>query len=125
MNFKYSLEEFLSLPDSDDKSEFLKPMVGRDWLWLYNSAKASYEQYGEEGPPVGTKVTTLFAGHGGGAGAIRTFVGVYWADERFFVLSRREKDEKEDRISLVNRKYWWREILPREVAWKEIPYCNW
>jgi hypothetical protein len=123
--FKYSLEEFLLLPDNyyEDR-EFSKYLLGRDWLWLYNSAKASYEQYGEDGPSVGSKVTTLFAGHGGGPGAIRTFDGVYPEDERYlliyyndFVHSASSIIEKKN--SLVCRKYWWREILPYE---SEIPW---
>ena len=46
-------------------------MDGASWAKYYLTAKASWEKYGNCGPPIGSKVETLRAGFSGGSGAIR------------------------------------------------------
>jgi hypothetical protein len=123
MNFKYSLEEFMALPDSTEDREFYKSLTGKEWLWLYDTCKKSFEKYGEDGPPIGSVVTTLWAGHGGGPGAVRKFTGKYWSDDKWFAISRGE----ENSVSLVSVKYWWREIVPGDLPWRgqeSIPWAR-
>jgi hypothetical protein len=84
-----------------------------DFVNRYEIAKASYEKYGEAGPPIGSTVQTLVSGHGGGVGVIRVFAGVCPSDPRFFWIYRtrsRGNNEKECEYSLVHREYWWIEI---------------
>lgn len=109
-----SLEEFLCLPDSSFEPEriFYKSAYGIHWVDWYNLARESFLKYGSEGPPIGSKVEALVNGHRGSGrdwerkfpGETREFGGVYEPDPRFFFL----KYDKHQ--SLVDRKYWWREI---------------
>lgn len=54
----------------------------------YDIAKASWEKYGNAGPPVGCKVITLVDGHNGRSGAIRDFNGIIGTgyDKEYFTL---------------------------------------
>lgn len=116
MNKFYSLKQYLLLKDATDPSrrsihreEFLPEnynlgkSIAEDLVERYNIAKSSWETHGDEGPMPGSKVQTLYAGHGGSAGLIKTLAGVYLPDQRFFLLRFSEKDNG----SLVNRGYWW------------------
>jgi hypothetical protein len=108
-----TLREFLLLKDPLDsepkRSIFRNDLPFRNIysaqeqsvMW-YDIAKTSWDLYGAEGPPIGCNVEMLQAGHGGDAGVIRTFEGVY--DDNFFSVSRMENGKKE--ISLVYRKTW-------------------
>src|SRR5271170_62605 len=86
------LRTFMLLGDlPGDNRPFSVYMTGPDWLKLYDCAKASWDQYGDQGPPIGSKVESLRAGHGNfRSGAIRTFEGIYDLDSRFFTISRQE-----------------------------------
>lgn len=75
---------------------------------VYDVAKASWERHGDAGPPVGTTVQLLESGHGGSSGVIRTVVGVYERDPRFFELGRSNGPE----ISIVERENWWLHMRP-------------
>lgn len=115
------LREFLLLKDPTDqygrsvfRGDFL-PQNARngsssamDCVDRYDIAKASWEQFGAEGPPIGTQVEMLEAGHGGSAGVIRTFGGVYDSDTRFFQVYREEMryGKVEKQVSLVLRDTW-------------------
>lgn len=107
-----SLDEFLNLPElsyKPDRSYYCN-RTGRDWSIWYKQAKQSYDKYGDEGPPIGALVRTLVAGHGGGAGVVRKFGGIYEADPRFFyIIEQKEKDVNFQK-SLLERAYWWRSI---------------
>lgn len=105
-----SLEEFLRQPGD-------LRLLSADWLWYYNRAKKSFDQYGEQGPPIGSAVTTLVNGHCGSIGSIRKFEGAYEADVRYFCINKYECDLP----SLVYRNSWWMEITPgivRSIPWK-------
>lgn len=82
---------------------------GGDLVRRYDYAKASWEKYGEEGPPIGSKVMTLQGGHGGGVWVQRIFEGIYDRDSRFFSISRIENGQKQ--ISIVERDVWWAIIM--------------
>ena len=107
---------------SDDLDRaYTTSLSAKDWLWLYDRSKKSYLQYGAEGPPVGSTVTTLFAGHGGGPGSIRRFEDIH--DDRWFYLSNRESNGRG--ISLVFRDQWWREIAPGTLPWRGPESVPW
>lgn len=111
-----SLAEFLVLPDDYDGREFNHHKTGPFWLKWYEVAKASYEKYGPDGPPIGTKVITLRAGFGGGGLDIRTFTGIYTDDPRYFLLEHRYRRSGYDETtrSLSARNTWWRDFCVKE-----------
>ena len=134
-----SLREFLMLRDPYDrepKRSFISHFQldgfhdPAGYVAYYDIAKASWERYGDEGPPFGTKVITLMPGHGGGTGSIRTLKGVDASDERFFALSFMEKDPHgilpdRERISLAERVCWWAifEVYdPGKHTWRWDPH---
>lgn len=119
------LREFLLLRESDDvykrsphRSDPILDREGfskaQELVYRYDIAKASWEKYGDEGPPIGSKVVTLFAGHGGGPGCIRIFLGDVEGKGTHFYLSRTEK--KDDQRSVVTKDIWWMVIQPVEDA---------
>ena len=107
-----SLRDFLLLKDPFDREPKRSAFrYGDQIAWRrfapfesavlhYDIAKESWDKFGPEGPPVGTKVQTLISGHCGGSGALRTFAGVFERDPRFFVL------EREGGTSIVERDIW-------------------
>jgi hypothetical protein len=110
-----TLEEFLTT-QYDINGRTLS-RSSSSWLYAYRLAKASFEQFGENGPPVGAKVITLVKGHGGNGCDIRKFDGEY--NERFFKILG-----DQDRVSLVSKATWWSEIVsldPVTVGWGELP----
>jgi hypothetical protein len=117
------MKDFMTL------EEFLAPFDDRgcchtstSWVYLYRLAKASFEQFGDQGPPVGAKVITLVNGHGGNGCDIRTFAGDY--NEDFFGIKKPATDYDSERISLVDKAIWWRQIVslePLTVGWGELP----
>lgn len=128
-----SLREFLLLRDTTaryDTSVFRGGMMPskrggispyshqEDSVHRYDAAKASWEEFGQDGPPVGTKVEMLEAGHGGLEGAIRTMEGISRSDPRFFEVSRTELsysfNKVEKRISLVCRETWFVHMRPHK-----------
>lgn len=109
-----SLDEFLNLPEQSylPGRSFYHNRTGRDWSAWYKRAKQSYDQYGNEGPPIDSLVQTLVAGHGGAPGIVRKFGGVYELDSRFFFIYREaEGIQYSIEKSLVDRLYWWRDIF--------------
>jgi len=116
-----SLEQFL-LMEEDHHSIYYKS--SEVWVYWYRLAKASFEQFGENGPPVGSKVITLVNGHCGNGFDFRIFVGNDDGDERFFQLKRNNDDCSG--ISLVEKSKWWKQIVsldPPTVGWGELPDC--
>lgn len=115
-----SLGEFLLLPaNSYEKPfrEFWKHKTGTQWYYWYRLAKASFEQFGIDGPPIGSSVITLVSGHGGSGKDQRIFKGPA-EDKRFFLISRG------DETSWVNKDTWWREIVcsnPEPTNWGKYP----
>lgn len=110
-----TLEEFL-IAQYDINGRILS-RSSSSWLYAYRLAKASFEQFGENGPPIGAKVITLVNGHGGSGCDIRKFDGEY--NERFFKILC-----DQDRVSLVFKAKWWLEIAsldPVTVGWGELP----
>lgn len=110
-----SLEQFLALRDPVDphgRSAFSNAMPHFGWrkglhafqvaLKVYEQAKASWETYGDGGPPVGTIVQMLESGHSGTAGVTREFDGVFERDARFFQVKTADGD-----VSIVCRENWW------------------
>jgi hypothetical protein len=69
---------------------------------VYDVAKANWERFGDDGPPLGTMVQMLESGHCGSAGALRIMAGVFERDPRFFQVRRSSGD-----VSLVVRNNWW------------------
>lgn len=124
----YSLREFCLLseqcpveyryPRSIHKNECLdnNHSAAKDIVQRYDIAKASWERYGDGGPPVGSRVRTLQSGHGGGIGVEGIFGGEYEHDKREFVIQRKEIDYGFDRTqvrekkSLVLKAFWWAQI---------------
>lgn len=109
-----SLRKFLLLTDSTDsepkRSTFHFLQFAQDFVKRYDDAKTSWNKYGADGPPVGSKVIILESGHGKMyAGCIHTFEGICPEDPRFFLISRLEKrfgGELEKYNSMVNRNTW-------------------
>lgn len=114
-----TLEQFLQLRDPYDRygcSAFPKATGMLGWrkglhpfeiaYKVYLQAKASWETYGDAGPPVGTIVQMLASGHGGPAGVIRAFDGVYERDPRFFQVSTSGGGYYSG-VSSVSREHWW------------------
>lgn len=110
-----SLEEFLVLSDID--RPFEKSLTGSQWIWLYNRAKKSFEMYGKSGPPINSEITTLFNGHGGNGGNVRTLT--HYDDPLWFVLIR------PDGRSLVRKETWWREIVPGKLPFRGPESIPW
>lgn len=124
-----SLEEFMTLRDPIDPTsplrsyhEYLHVLrrgcrsPGEDILLRYRIAKASYEAYGDDGPPIGTTVVTLNAGHGGGPGVTCTIVhdhGTgYSNDARFICLSRSHSRDAGN--SCATKACWWAEFATED-----------
>lgn len=107
-----SLRKFLLLKDGTfpiSRSIHRDPFCAEDFVKLYDIAKASWEKYGDNGPPVGVNVEMLTAGHGGGAGVIRKFEGEHPRHREYFCVSREEIyfDMIEKKLSLVDKPFWW------------------
>jgi hypothetical protein len=106
-----SLEQFL-IQENQDKFT-IKLMKATSWLAYYQLAKASFEQFGENGPPVNSTVIAFFAGHGGNGFNTRIFGGEY--NSLYFKLIRRNLEpvtrKETESISLVEKETWWREIV--------------
>lgn len=111
-----SLEQFL-LQESQDKL-IIKLMKATSWLAYYQLAKASFEQFGESGPPVNSKVIAFFAGHGGNGFNTRIFGGE--CNSLYFKLINRNIEpvsrKEVESISLVEKETWWRDIVSIEPA---------
>jgi hypothetical protein len=101
MNKFISLEEFLDFKDETGRPDY-KLLPGYGWIIWYNLSKESYEKYGDEGPPLGSKVITLVSGFGGGPGVIRV-LDIY-DDNRYVAL----KAGLNERLSIAYAKHWWR-----------------
>jgi len=82
-----------------------------DLLERYDVARASWERFGDAGPPAESTVQTLREGFGGSVGEYRIFCGVYEPDPRFFKITR--MDPKGCNVvcdSLVSIVHWWLDI---------------
>jgi len=116
----FSLEQFL-LMEEDHHSIYYKS--SEVWVYWYRLAKASFEQFGENGPPIGSRVITLVNGHGGNGFDFRTFAGDF--DEKFFQIER-DNGAVGSGVSLVDKCKWWKQIVsfdPLTVGWGELPEC--
>jgi hypothetical protein len=107
-----SLKKFLNLTyvgghDSIHNSGplFRRLCAAQDFVVRYELAERSWKLFGDDGPPLESKVITLAAGHGGGIGCQRIFKGVSNIDFRYFNIERHE-----NLISLVERRFWWAQI---------------
>jgi len=105
-----SLEEFLNLGNDPgvkgcENCEYTVALPGRGWLRLYETAKESFEKYGEDGPPIGSTVESLCGGFGGGSGTRLTFCGVYEGYDGLFYVKR-----KGGWVGLLSMMAWWRDI---------------
>lgn len=115
-----SLEQFLLLPELDYENEFrefYEHKTGTQWYYWYQLAKASFNQFGNDGPPIGSKVLTLVSGHGGSGADERTFGGPD-SNGRFFQLN------SYNGVSLLTKASWWREIVcidPEPTGWGPYP----
>lgn len=107
-----TIEEFLAQEDPHR----IHYMTGRQMLCYYKLSKASYLQFGDEGPPVGAKVITYFAGHNGMGHNTRIFGGQYGSGPDWFELSDPcasvFSGPYDNRVSLVEKETWWRQIAP-------------
>lgn len=114
-----SLEDFLAQEDPH-RTHY---MTGRQFLCYYQLAKASYLQFGEDGPPVGAKVITYFAGHGGNGHNTRIFGGQYGNSPDFFELTDPSAPSiygRRDGVSLVEKETWWKHIAPIDPEIKDF-----
>ena len=105
-----TLEEFLLLEDPVDRqykrSIFKTLSSSTYWVARYKVAKKSYDRYGEEGPPPGTTMVMMEAGHGGMGGVHRLLKGIYERSPVFFEMIRKGYDGKEE-SSLAIRQFWY------------------
>lgn len=113
-----SLEDFLAQEDPHR----IHYMTGRQFLCYYQLAKASYLQFGEGGPPVGAKVITYFAGHGGMGHNTRIFGGQNGNSSDYFELTdpSASKFHGGYGVSLVEKDAWWRHIAPIDPEIKDF-----
>jgi len=98
-----TLRKFLLLtePCSKHHSSFGCTAEPKKFVEWYDKAKASWEKYGDIGPPIPSKVRTLRGGFGcPSAGYIRT-LGVSVKYPGYFILVR------EGGVSLSSREQWW------------------
>ena len=80
-----SLREFMSLPDDMGRIDN-QAQTGRYWISSYDTAKASFDAYGDS-PPAGATVETVRGGFGyRGAGRQLKLVGVDPGDDNYFIL---------------------------------------
>jgi hypothetical protein len=103
-----SIEEFLCLKDPNCKYDTSMHQVK---LWpeqlvaYYNCAKANWERFGDEGPPIGTKVIALTPGFNGEENSERTITKkVEETGGPYFVLERRAGDVD---VSWARVNFWW------------------
>lgn len=113
-----SLKDFLAQEDPHR----IHYMTGRQFLCYYQLAKASYLQFGEDGPPIGAKVITYFAGHGGMGHNTRIFEGNYCSnsDSDYFELNDPSAIHVGTGISLVEKETWWKHIAPIDPEIKDF-----
>lgn len=102
-----TIEEFLGSFEGN-RLHLIKDAGG--WLEYYETARASFEKYGPEGPPYGTEVKTLRPGFGGKAGVIRTLVEYTSGPERYIGLKR------DDGLSISERAHWWCDFKVADVT---------
>lgn len=100
MGMFMSLEDFLALPPGS----IVLHAPASHWLAAYRTAKASFETYGDAGPPIGSVVESLVSGYGGREGRRLRFDGVDTYDPEHFLLSAGGYE------FLCDRSTWWREI---------------
>ena len=115
-----SLEDFIAQEDPHR----IHYMTGRQFLCYYQLAKASYLQFGEDGPPVGAKVITYFTGHGGVGHNTRIFGGNYGSssDSDYFELNDPSALHNRAGISLVENETWWRHFAPVDPPIKIVDF---
>ena len=114
----FTLEEFMLWREVANRKEYLA-LPAESWLTYYNISSSQYEKY-KDSPPIGSKVITLVNGHGSGPGAIRTLalqdnVSFY---KDYYLLVR------DDGISLVNKKYWYRHFAVLSEDKEEIKFIS-
>lgn len=96
-----------------------------DIVIRYDIAKKSWERWGDDGPPIGSKVLTLVPGHGGGPFCTRKLSGIFERDDKFFIITQKTGSNKFSE-SLVNRSYWWLEIATPDCIIQDLKdKCRW
>jgi hypothetical protein len=80
-----------------------------EMVFLYDTAKASWEEYGDDGPPPESKVVMLSPGFGKLGGAVAKLRGIEAGDPRFFELYQAASSEwgSSEAVALVMRECWW------------------
>ncbi len=101
-----SIKEFLCLKDPNSKygeSMHQIKLWPEQLVAYYNCAKANWEKFGDEGPPIGTKVITLLPGFDGEENAKRTITQKIEATGGpYFELER-----SADRVTWARISLWW------------------
>ncbi len=114
-----TFEEFLSLKDPHydyPRSAHNLMLQPQNWIQYYKCAKANWEMFGDDGPPIGSEVITLRPGHGGGEDELRTILSIEdgfiygRVGGPYFILSRHNG------ISLVEIKLWWLHFTVPELS---------
>lgn len=107
-----SLREFMLLNDCTGRSVWegrnIRPF---EIIVMYDNAKMSWERYGDA-PPFGSTVMTLFPGHGGPAGMLKTLAEFFDSDARFYHLV----DQDDGHWSISEVAHWWMEFQVLETA---------
>jgi len=111
-----SLREFLLLKDPYKNEYYTQAHRAHEWVALYEIAKLSFDEYGENGPPVGTKVSTLRAGFGCyGPGVVRIVSENTVEKDGFIKIT----DKKGEHTYIVHSP-WWLDIVPTSLEEKAL-----
>ena len=127
--FPYTFRQFALLrdpgrdyPASPHRGEQLDwrrcPYPGPDLVRRFEIAEESWDLYGPDGPPIGTRVEWL---QSGGLKEVidvgERFAGTYGKEELGYIhLCGTERDA---RPSVIDRRIWWLFIRPWVESWKE------
>lgn len=124
-----TLEEFLLLRDVDIplSTRMTKWLTQRDFdvglelVNRYRIAQSSFNVYGADGPPDGTKVYTLVSGHGGGPGMLKTLKawtdGNCWPSRQassYFLLTSKSTTRLNE--SLCPKRHWYVHIVAEHMV---------
>lgn len=118
-NKKYSFmnfEEFMRLHVQRGKdTRVIQHMDAQMWLNYYETAKTSYEKYGDNFP-VPSKVMTLWGGHGGRGNDIRYLLDNNSTEEIVYLYQSKDQVIGTYPRSIVEKKYWWTQFKVIENA---------
>ncbi len=111
---EFTLENFLK--SFGDDRVVTQSISAEGWLEYYRRAKASFEKYGLEGPPFGSKVCTLRAGFGGYRGLTRTLRDYMDDKQTYFRLWDDTDKSPHARGYLSKVTLWWQDFEVIEEA---------